>query len=96
MCVIRGGYCGLHVTIETYMQISEPKSFNTREDQDHLKQTDEFALESLAIAMVGQFVLDYMHSVCICVMKRLLKRRKKSPTQNKGPTAPLFSLQKTC
>lgn len=54
-----------------------------REDPDHHKKINEFSLESLDIDMVGQFVLDHMHVVCIGVMKRLVKQWIKSPIHNK-------------
>jgi len=38
--------------------------FDELQDTDHHKGTS--ALQDLGIGMVSQFVLDYMHLVCLC------------------------------
>ena len=52
-------------------------SFNAFEDEDHHK--DISPLVELNIGMVSQFPQDYMHLVCLGVVKRLLLLWKKGP-----------------
>lgn len=52
-------------------------SFNAFEDEDHHK--DISPLVELNIGMVSQFPQDYMHLVCLGVLKRLLLLWKKGP-----------------
>ena len=52
-------------------------SFNAFEDEDHHK--DISPLVELNIGMVSQFPQNYMHLVCLGVVKRLLLLWKKGP-----------------
>jgi hypothetical protein len=84
-CKVRGNYKGHHVTFE---EISAPErtkeSFNAKDDKKHHVGSSTL-LENLGIDMVNNFVIDYMHNVCLGVMKRLLQRWVKSPKANKSP-----------
>ncbi|CAH0549748.1 unnamed protein product [Brassicogethes aeneus] len=59
----------------TFCQLGYPlrtnKSFREKEDEDHHLGTS--ILEKLDIDMVSQIPLDYMHLVCLGIMKRLLQ-----------------------
>jgi len=97
-CTIgHNGYYGCHQCIQkgksvknhlTYPEVSSPlrtdASFRTRQQEAH--HTGTSILEKLNIGMVSHFPLDYMHLVCLGVMKKLIKLwirgKKKSECQN--------------
>ena len=54
-------------------------NFKNRHDPQHHKQHELTKLELFGIDHVTQFVLDHMHCVYLGVVKRLVKRWKKSP-----------------
>lgn len=59
------------------------ESFQNKSDEDH--HLGESILENLGIGMVSQVPLDYMHLVCLGVMKRLLHFWYKGPYDVKIP-----------
>lgn len=72
---------GVHVGKMTFPETSAPLrtdvSFNALEDEDHHKGLSPFV--ELNVGMVSQFPLDYMHLVCLGVVKRMLLLWKKGP-----------------
>jgi len=47
------------------------KKFFLRHNEDH--HLNDSPLENIGLKMITQFPLDYMHLVCLGVMKRLIK-----------------------
>ena len=78
-CVQRGKYARGHVTLLDTNSLP-------RTDQDFIDKVDEFhhkpgpvpIIQQMNIGFVSQFCLDYMHLVCLGIMKRLLCRWKSS------------------
>lgn len=62
---------------ETNAPLRTDVSFNALEDDDHHKGLSPF--EELNVGMVSQFPLDYMHLVCLGVVKSMLLLWKKDP-----------------
>jgi len=58
----------------TFPEISAPKrndvAFDEMQDPDHHR--GESPLSEMGIGMVSQFVIDYMHLVCLGVVRRLI------------------------
>lgn len=72
---------GVHVGKTTFPETNAPLrtdvSFNALEDDGHLKGLSPFV--ELNVGMVSQFPLDYMHLVCLGVVKLMLLLWKKDP-----------------
>lgn len=68
-CTQEGKYINFVIFPETFTLRSD-KSFRSKEQEEH--HIGASVLEKLDIDMVNQIALDYMHLVCLGVMKRLL------------------------
>ena len=91
-CVQHGTYCHGHVILsKTDCPKRTDENFHKREHPSHHKDCELSALEAIGFPMVTGFVLDYMHLVCIGVMKRLMSRWKSSRnTQKRNISAQLL------
>lgn len=70
-CVQEGTYNTGRMTFpETDSRLRTNESFRLKQNEDHHKYLSP--IEQLDIDMVKQFPLDYLHCVCLGVMKRLL------------------------
>ena len=78
-CQQKGSYAGGHVALlETDAPKRTDQSFQVFSDPPHHTDNEVSILNKLGIGFVSTFVLDYMHLVCIGVMKRWLGRLKNS------------------
>ena len=72
---------GLYLKKMTFPTTNAPNrtdvAFHNQMDEDHHK--DETPLRNLGIGLVSQFPLDYMHLVCLGVMKKLILIWLKGP-----------------
>lgn len=71
-CSVRGDYSNGRMR---FLNLNEPRrtdeSFKLKLDENHHKEPNS-PLEILNIGMVSQFPVDYMHCVCLGVMRKLL------------------------
>lgn len=79
-CIQHGQYVNGHVVLQkTDAPLRNNQSFVTGKDASHHKQkAKESPLYSLGVDFVRDFPLDYMHLVCLGVMRRLMMRWKSS------------------
>lgn len=76
-CTQEGEYIKSVIFPELTFTLRTNKSFRSKEQEEH--HTGVSLLEKLEIDMVNQIALDYMHLVCLGVMKRLLVFWVKGP-----------------
>lgn len=76
-CIQEGDWKNYVVFPEWNNTLRTDESFHNREQIEHHMGTS--ILEQLQIGMVSQIALDYMHLVCLGVMKRLLSLWLKGP-----------------
>ena len=70
-CNQRGVYVGRMTYQQVYdLTLRTDRSFRNREQEEHHK--GDSPLQLLPVDMVAQFPVDYMHQVCLGVMKRML------------------------
>lgn len=69
-CIQVGRWNGKMTFPETNACARDDEAFNEMRDEDHHK--DISPLSALNIGMVSQFPIDYMHLVCLGVMRRLI------------------------
>lgn len=69
-CTQEGDYIKSVIFPELEFTLRTNESFRRKEQEDH--HTGVSVLEKLEIDMVNQIALDYMHTVCLGIMKRLL------------------------
>jgi hypothetical protein len=69
-CVQTGVWKGRIIYPDTNASLRTDCDFNEHRDEEH--HTGVSPLQSLGIGMVSKFPLDYMHLVCLGVMRRLL------------------------
>ena len=79
-CEIQGNWEQGMYFIETDSAIREDSKFSSFEYEDH--QIQRSPLIDYGISCVKQFPLDYMHLVCLGVMKRMLLFMKEGPLQS--------------
>src|SRR6476661_8091085 len=79
-CTQRGEYSGKVIFPSTSAQLRTDVAFDEMEDDEH--HLSPSPLKPLGIGFVSQFGLDYMHLVCLGVVRRLLMYWK-------GPTGPV-------
>lgn len=79
-CTAHGEYAGKVIFPLTDAPLRTDESFNARTDEDHHARA--CPLDPLPIGFVSQFGLDYMHLVCLGVVRRFLLYWK-------GPIGPL-------
>lgn len=71
-CIIEGDYCENRIVfLERDCLPRTDSSFANRQQPEH--HLEKSALEILSVGMVSQLPLDYMHLVCLGVVKRLLQ-----------------------
>jgi len=76
-CTQEGEWCGKVIYPETTATLRKDVHFDEMADDHH--HLGPSALSSLPIGMVSGFPLDYMHLVCLDVMRRLLLCWLKGP-----------------
>ena len=69
-CIQEGEYHGKITFPELNSVLRSDESFHTMKQEEHHKGPSP--LTALSLGMVSQFPLDYMHLVCLGVMKRFL------------------------
>ena len=69
-CTVEGEWFGRTVFLEINCQSRTDESFRAKRDCEHHKGTS--TLERLRIDMIASFPIDYMHAVCLGVMRKLL------------------------
>ena len=79
-CVAHGEYCGKVIYRDTDAPLRTDVAFDELADEEH--HSGPCPLKPLPIGYVSQFGLDYMHLVCLGVVRRLLLYWK-------GPVGPL-------
>jgi hypothetical protein len=79
-CIQKGRYVNGHVILEkTDAPLRNNQSFIREEDASHHKlKVKESPFYPLGVDFVREFPLDYMHLVCLGVMRRLIMRWKSS------------------
>ncbi|KAJ8018365.1 hypothetical protein HOLleu_43677 [Holothuria leucospilota] len=83
-CIQHGVWLDKITFPETNASLRTHASFIAKDDEDH--HLGETPLTDLSIGMVSAFPLDYMHLVCLGVMRRLLKIWTKGPLRTRlGP-----------
>ena len=80
-CTQTGEWQGRMTFPETDAPLRTDESFNEMRDEDHHKGPP--ALEGTGIGMISQLPFDYMHLVCLGVMKRLLLMWIKGPLKSR-------------
>ena len=80
-CVSEGDYDGRMIFLDDDSPLRTDTSFRNREDEDH--HTGRSILQDLPIDMVKCFPLDYMHLVCLGVMRKLLWAWKRGSYQSR-------------
>lgn len=71
-CMQEGQYISHRMTFrDLYAKLRTDKNFIERENEDHHNGISIF--EGINIGMVSQFPLDYMHLVCLGVVKKMLQ-----------------------
>ncbi|CAG9812907.1 unnamed protein product [Phaedon cochleariae] len=100
-CIQEGEYISNRMTFpETHSQLRSDDSFRNKIHEDH--HTGTSILESLNIGMVTQVPIDYMHLVCLGVVKRLLafwhkgRQDVRIPAGNFDALSDLFLSYKKC
>ncbi|XP_075150464.1 uncharacterized protein LOC142224563 [Haematobia irritans] len=102
-CTIKGSYLNRRMIFETNNCDSRnDKDFRLRHDPNHHIIKETLCLEKLPVDIVKTFAFDYMHIVCIGVVKSLIKawvKQKKQPFSLKNSQlqlidAKLFSLNR--
>ncbi|KAM0727248.1 hypothetical protein ACS0PU_006580 [Formica fusca] len=76
-CTQEGEWVSHVIFPETDNCLRTDESFNNMQQEEH--HTGESILKRLKIGMVSDIAIDYMHLVCLGVMKRLLKIWLKGP-----------------
>ena len=76
-CTQNGTWLGKMTYPETNAPLRTDEAFANRQDEDHHKGVSP--LSQIQIGMVSQIPLDYMHLVCLGVVKRLLLLWMKGP-----------------
>jgi hypothetical protein len=78
-CYQKGTYAGGHVILnDTTAKLRTDEEFLLKTDLNHHKPGPLPLINELGVGFVTSFALDYMHLVCIGVMKRILTRLKNS------------------
>jgi hypothetical protein len=78
-CIQKGTYAGGHVALlDTHAPLRNDADFKNKINLEHHKTGPTPIISEMGIGFVTSFALDYMHLVCIGVMKRLLNRWKNS------------------
>lgn len=71
-CMVEGQYIHHRMTFsDLHAKLRTDENFATRENEEHHNGTSDF--EQLSVGMVSQFPLDYMHLVCLGVVKKMLQ-----------------------
>jgi hypothetical protein len=70
------------VFLEQDAPLRTDQSFSDKSNREHHKEIDS-PLEKLGIGLVSNFPLDYMHLVCLGVMRRLLMAWKSGPRKTR-------------
>ncbi|KAJ8018126.1 hypothetical protein HOLleu_44057 [Holothuria leucospilota] len=83
-CIQSGSWDGKMTFPECEAQLRTDLSFSEMRDEDHHLEPSPF--EGTAVGMVSQFPLDYMHLVCLGVMRRLLFLWRKGPLKARLPS----------
>lgn len=76
-CSQHGKWIGKMTFPETNASLRTDRLFKERKDEEHHLGLSPF--EGTSLGMVSQFPLDYMHLVCLGVVRRLLFLWKKGP-----------------
>ena len=76
-CNVEGDYRDRVVFLNCNCILRTDESFRSRRDEEHHK--DISPLESVGIGMVTQFPLDFMHLVCLGVVRKMLYALIKGP-----------------
>lgn len=85
-CVQRGVWNKKVTFPETYAELRSDVQFDEMTNAEHHKGASPF--RELSFGMVSQFPLDYMHLVCLGVMRRLILLWMKGPLPSRiGPLA---------
>lgn len=71
-CVQPGEWVGKMTFPEVNADLGTDAAFNEMRDEDHHKGPSPFHDTGIKLQMVSQFPLDYMHLVCLGVVKRLM------------------------
>ncbi|XP_032796164.2 uncharacterized protein LOC116932512 [Daphnia magna] len=69
-CVVHGKWAGRVVLLETCSPLRNDKNFRNKTHDGH--HTGTSILEQLDIDMISVFAIDYIHCVCLGVMRKLL------------------------
>ena len=78
-CVQEGVWCNNRLNFpETMAALRTDESFKAKLQSDHHKD-GESPLTDINIGMVSQFVLDYMHLVCLGVVRKLIRLWMRGP-----------------
>lgn len=80
-CMQRGEWCGKVYLPNLSAPLRTDENFKSREDEDHHTGVSPFS--DLAVGMVTQFPLDYMHLVCLGVVRRMLDQWMHGPRSSK-------------
>ena len=72
-CIQSGKHIGRMTFPEVNSLLRTNEAFNDMLYEDHYKNNIKLPLTQLSIGMVTDFVLDYMHLVCLGVMRKLLQ-----------------------
>jgi hypothetical protein len=89
-CNAHGVHVGHVVFDELPGQPRTDESFRAREDEDH--HVGDTPLTELGIDMVMDFPYDYMHLVCLGVMKRLILQWMQGALPNRLPSATVAAI----
>ncbi|XP_065683810.1 uncharacterized protein LOC124813452 isoform X1 [Hydra vulgaris] len=80
----------------TFPEVNSPlrtnEAFNDMLYEDHHKNNIKSPLTQLSIGMVTDFVLDYMHLVCLGVMRKLLQFWVKGPLKTRLSTQQVMKI----
>ena len=69
-CEVHGKWVGRVVLLQTSSPLRSDESFRNQSHEGH--HTGSSILEKLDIDMIRAFAIDYMHCVCLGVMRKLL------------------------
>lgn len=78
-CVQKGQWVGRVVYLETNAPLRTNVSFDELADESH--HTGKTPLQGLGLGLVSSFCLDYMHLVCLGIMRKLLLMWMRGPLQ---------------
>ena len=89
-CSQEGEWEGKVIYPDTNAPLRTDAQFNEMVDEEH--HLGPSPLRSLPIEMISQFPIDYMHLVCLGVMRRLLLCWLKGPLPNRLPTRNVITM----